>query len=468
VRLRLITTFCLLTYEGLTLAQEPGTRINVREPPPILESVPAGKVTPELLPLTLSDAIDRGLRNNLGVVLGDLGTRRATATRLAELASLLPSLTASVSEASQQINLQSLGFRGFAGVPPIIGPFQVFDARAFLSQAVLDWSALSSWRGSKESVNAATLAARNVRDAVVLAVVNLYLQAVAGGARVDAAAARVATAEAEYKQAANMKSAGVVAGIDVLRAQVQMQSEQQNLIALRNDVERYKLDLSRAIGLPPGQQFSLATQVPFTPAPALELQDALRSAYENRSDYLASEALARAAEWRKRAAESKRLPALYFNGNYGTIGPSMIQNHGTYTAALALQFPIFDSGRIRARIEEADAALEEQRADEASLRGRIDYEVRTALLDLNAAREQVTVAESAQKLAGEQLVQARDRFAAGVANNLEVVQAQQAVATAQENLIRSLYAWNLARAALLRASGMTSRIASDLAGGGKP
>lgn len=440
----------------------------MREQPSLSGSVATGEATPNVLPLTLNEAIERGLRSNLGVITGNLGTRRATASRLRELASLLPSVTGHVTESSQQINLRAMGFSGFPGIPAIVGPFQVFDARAYLTQAIVDFSALSAWRGSREDVNSATLAARNVRDAVVLAVVNLYLQAVSGRARADAAESRVTTAEAAYRQASNMKAAGVVAGIDVLRAQVQLQSEQQSLIAFRNDFERFKLDLARAIGLPPGQQMTLATDVPYTPAPAMELQEALRSAYENRPDYQASAAARRAAEWRKRAAQAQRLPALYFNGNYGTIGPSVLDNHGTFTAALGLQFSLFDAGRIRAGVEEADVALEQQRAEEADLRGRIDYEVRTAMLDLNAAKEQVTVAQSAQKLAAEQLVQARDRFTAGVANNLEVIQAQQAVATAEENFIRSLYAYNLARAALRRAAGMTGSIASDLAGGTTP
>ena len=162
------------------------------------------------------------------------------------------------------------------------------------------------------------------------------------------------------------------------------------------------------------------------------------------------------------------MPALYFNGDYGTIGPSLLDNHGTYTAALGVQIPIFEGGRIRAGIEEAEAVLEQRRAETADLRGRIDYEVRMAFLDLNAARERVTVARSARELAGQQLTQSRDRFAAGVANNLEVVQAQQAVAQAEENYIGALYAFNLAKASLGRATGRAERIVTDYLGVTKP
>jgi outer membrane protein TolC len=402
------------------------------------------------------------------VVSGEFGVRRATAARLTELSNLLPTLTGRVVESSQQVNLKAFGFGNFPGIPSIVGPFQVFDARAALTQAVLDISAVSNWRGSREAVKSAELTSRNVRDSVVLAVVNLYLQAVTGRARIESAESQVATADAAYRQALNMKTAGVVAGIDVLRAQVQLQSEQQRVIALRNEFEREKLDLARAIGLPLGQQFSLTTDVGYGPGPSIALDEALRRSFENRPDYQAALSAQRAAEWQKRAATSSRLPAVYFNGDYGTIGPTVRDNHGTYTAAVGLQFPIFEGGRIRAAIEQADVALAERTAEAADLRGRIDYEVRTSFLNLNAAREQVEVAQSARKLAAEQLVQARDRFAAGVANNLEVVQAQQAVAVAEENFINSLYGYNLSKASIGRSIGMAQNIPSEFLGVSTP
>jgi outer membrane protein TolC len=421
-----------------------------------------------VLALTLADAVTRGLRYNLGVIGGDVAERRAAAARLAQLSTLLPSLTGRVVESSQQINLKAFGFSNFPGIAPIVGPFQVFDARASLSQAVLDLTALSNWRASKEAARSAALASRDARDAVVLAVVNLYLQATTGASRIQSAQARVATADAEYKQAVTMRTAGTVAGIDVLRAQVQLRSEEQRLIAFRNDFDRQKLDVARAVGLPLGQQFTLSSSIGFTDRPLLSLDEALRQASENRPDYQAAVAAERAAEWQRRSAAAERMPTVYFNGDYGTIGPSVRDNHGTYTAAVGLQFPIFEGGRIRAAIEEADANLAERRAETADLRGRIDYDVRTAFLNFNSAREQVRVAEDGSKLAAQQLVQARDRFAAGVANNLEVVQAQQAVALAEENLIDSLYLYNLSRAAIGRSVGRAQEIPSTFLGVATP
>jgi len=208
----------------------------------------------------------------------------------------------------------------------------------------------------------------------------------------------------------------------------------------------------------------LQTDIPSNSTPVPTLEQALTQSRDNRPDYQASLAAERSAEWQRRAAVSSRLPALYFTGDYGTIGPSIKDTHGTYSAALGLQFPIFEGGRIRAAIEQTDTELAERRADTANLRGRIDYQVRTAYLNLNAAREQVDVAEDARKLANQQLVQARDRFAAGVTNNLEVVQAQQAVAAADERFIDSLYIWNVSRAAVGYSIGRAQQIASEFLG----
>ncbi len=427
-------------------------------------SVPSGELVPGTLGLSLADAIRRGLRYNLGVISGDVGVRRAAAARLQQLSSLLPDLNGRVTGSSQQVNLAAYGFSGFPGMRTVVGPFEVFDARAALTQAIVDLRALSGLRAARESARSAEWVARDIQDAVVLAVVNLYLQALTGSARIASSEAQVATAEAEYRQAVNQRQAGVAAGIDVLRAQVQLQNERQGLITLRADLERQKLDLARAIGLPTGQQFSLTTRAPESEVPLPALDQALQQALENRADYRAAESAERSAALQKRAAEFTRAPSLYFSGDYGTIGASLTSNHGTYTAALGLQFPIFEGGRIRAAIEQADALLAQRRAELADTRGRIDYEVRTAFLNFNSARDRVAVARQAQSLATEQLAQARDRFAAGVANNLEVVQAQQAVAVSEENLIASLYAFNLARAAIGRAVGRTQNMAAEFLG----
>lgn len=426
---------------------------------PYLGGITTGVATDTVMPLSLADAINRGLKYNLGLFLGEQGTREAQAARLFARSGLLPTITTSTSDTGEQINLAALGFSGalFPGIPTVIGPFNVFDTRAYLSQTVFSLSALRNFRAADQSLAAARYSYLDARDLVVLSVAGLYLQAVAGRARIDSAEAQYKTAKALYDRAVNMKAAGVVAGIDVLRAQVQMQAQQQLVIYYRNEFEKQKLAIDRAIGLPVGQKIDLTDAMTYTPPPPLALDEALSLAYGNRSDYKSQLASVRAAEASRAAAVAQRYPSVAFNANYGTIGPRPWENHGTFSVAGALNIPIFQAGRVSADILQADAQLENAKATLSDLRNLIDQQVRAALLDLNAAGAQVKVAEEAVGLAQQQLRQSEDRFAAGVATSVEVVQSQEAVATADENYIASLYAYNIAKAALARAVGGAER-----------
>jgi outer membrane protein TolC len=252
----------------------------------------------------------------------------------------------------------------------------------------------------------------------------------------------------------DLKDAGVGAGIDVVRAQVQLQRRRQELIVVENEFEKLKLRLARAIGLPVGQAVTLADKVPYAPAPALALDDALARAYASRSDYQAAAARVEAAEAAFRAAGSERLPTLDLIGNYGTIGSSVGTAHPTFMVGANMSVPVFEGGRLGARKVETDARLQARQSELADYRARVDYDVRAALLDLRAADERVQVAQSTVALTGQELEQARDRFAAGVAGNVEVVQAQEAVAVASAQYIASLYAHNLAKIATAAALGL--------------
>lgn len=433
---------------------------------PFAGGVPVGQVTPNTILLTLADAIARGLKQNLGLFLSGQGIRSAQAARWYALSGLLPNVAASISNTGEQINLKALGFSGFPGIPVIVGPFNVFDARVSATQPVLNISALRNSRAGAENLRAAQFSARDARDVVVLVVAGLYLQAVAGRARIEAVQAQVNTAQTLYQTAVDRKAAGVVAGIDVLRAQVEFQAQRQRLIFYRNEFEKQKLGIARAIGLPLGQQFTLADQVAYTPVPALTLEQALGQAYQNRADYRSAAALVAAAEHSRSAAEAERLPDLAFQGNYGDIGPRPWNSHGTFTAAIALNIPIFPAGRTRADILQADSQLQQRKAELEDLRSGIEQDVRTAFLDLRASGDQVDVARSAVGLAGQQLKQSQDRFAAGVANNVEVVQAQEAVATANDNYISALFSYNLAKATLARALGGAEKTYLQFLGGG--
>ncbi|MEO8660831.1 MAG: TolC family protein [Bryobacteraceae bacterium] len=415
-------------------------------------SVAEGTAGPEIA-LTMQDAIQRGLKANLGLLLTDQQLAASRGARTVALSRLLPDINAGIHETSEQVNLAAFGFSSFPGIPAVVGPFNVLDVRASLSQAILNLRALDAARASSQNMRAAELQYKDARDSVVLLVTAFYLQAQAAESRIDTAQAQVTAAEALFRQAQEFKSAGTVPAIDVLRAQVELQAQRHRLIANQNDFEKQKLKLGRAIGLPDGQTIRMADKMPYSPEPAPAIDDALKAAYQSRMDYQSLEARVRAAEFNRKGTAAQRYPTVNFNGDYGAIGQSPVSNHGTYTAVFSLNVPVFDSGRIRGEVEQADAALRQQKMQLDDLRGRIGYELRSALLDLQAAHDQVEAAASAVSLSKQQVEQARDRFAAGVTNNLEVVQAQEALAGANENHTSSLYAYNIARASLARAMG---------------
>ncbi len=434
---------------------------------PFQGSIPQGKVVPGSIPLTLLDALDRGLKYNLGLYESSQESLAARAQRLRAMSKLLPSIGAGVSESSQQIDLAALGFTPaiFPGVPTVIGPFNVFDVRANMSGPVLDFSAINSLKASTETTNTAVLNYRNARELVVIAVGVAYVQSLSAQARVIAIQAELETAQTLYNLAIDQKKAGVAPSIDVLRAQVEFQSDQQRLVAARNELDKQKLQLARTIGMPTGQEFTLAQDIPYTPAPPLTLEAALDEALRNRPDYASALSAVRAADLRVKAAQTQRWPSLRFDGNYGVIGNYPDQSHGTYTATGSVQVPIFTGGRIRSDIQEAQIALKQRQAEADDLRGRIEYEVRAAFLDLNAAADQVDVSRSTLGLAQETLTEGQDRFRAGVTNNIEVVQAQESVVGANETLISSTLQFNLAKLALARSLGVAERATKEFLGG---
>ena len=434
---------------------------------PYLGGVPPGPAQRGVLSLSLVGAIQRGLRYNLGLLLSDQQTLQARGARIRALSRLLPQISAGTSETSEQINLKALGFPNFPGIPPIIGPFSVFDVRGYVDQPVLDLKDLHQERAERDNVKAAQFTYQNARDLVVLVSANLYLEALAGSSRVGAAQAEVKTAQAVYDRAVDMKKAGMVPGIDVLRSQVELQAEQQRLIFLKNQSQTEKLSLARAIGLPVAQEFRLTSKVPYTPPPPITLDQALSRALATRADYKSLLAQVHAAEALKKAARSEALPSVNFHADYGDIGPSPGNSHGTYTVEANLKIPLFQGGKVRGDEMEANALLQQRESELKDLRNQIQYQVRTAFLDLRSSEDQVRVARSTQILAHEQLREARDRFAAGVVNSLEVVQSQQAVATADENYISSLYSYNVAKASLARALGLAEEAFKQMIGGNK-
>ena len=418
---------------------------------PFNGSVPEGKATSEVLALSFQDALDRGLRNNLGLLIESDNAVAARGLKWKELAGLLPNLNAGIGENAAQNNLAAQGLH-FPNFPSIIGPFAYFDSRVYLTQS-LSLHSLDRVRGAASNQEATRYTYKDARDLVTLAVGNAYLQVLAGAARVETSQAQLQTARALYDRSADQQKAGVTAGIDTLRAQVELQTRRQQLIVVSNDYAKQKLTLARVIGLPPGQEFTLTDKIPYEPLTTLGLEQSLERAYATRSDYQAALLQVRAAEHFRNAATAEYFPSLGVNANYGDLGTTPGNSHGTFQVSGTLNIPIFEGGKVHGDVLQAEATLRQNRQQLADLRSRIDYEVRTALLDLAAAADQVQVASSSVELADQTLIQARDRFAAGVTDNLEVIQAQEAVAAANENYISSLYAHNLGKVALARAIG---------------
>lgn len=431
---------------------------------PLFGSVAEAKPTPGVLALTFRDAIDRALRQNLSALLSEYNTTSARGEKWKQLSDLLPNVSADVQEVAQKQSLEALGLRS-AQFPRVIGPFSYFDVRASGSQRLFDWKAIQKYRSAARSEDVARLNLKDARDLVVLVTGNAYLQAIAGAARAETAQAQVETAKALYDKAGAQQHAGVSPAIDTLRAQVEYQSRRQQLIAASNDFAKQKLVLARVIGLASGQEFALADKAPYDAFPIPDLETTLQRAYSLRSDYKAAQDRLFAAQLERSAAFAGYYPSLNLAADYGEIGPAPGSVLPTFHVFGTLNVPIFQGGKVHGDVLKADASLRAAQAQLSDLRGQIDQDVRNALLDLKSSADQVEVAQSSVNLAEEALTQSRDRFAAGVTDNLEVVQAQEAVATAHESLISSLYQHNLAKVSFARAIGRAEEGVKEYLGG---
>jgi outer membrane protein TolC len=369
-----------------------------------------------------------------------------------------------VRQTEQKLSTAAFGF-DFPGLPRVIGPFGVFDARLTLSTPLFDARAIGGVRAGRALVKAGRADLRDIRETIVLAVGTLYLQAQADAARVASVRAEVATAEALVTLATDQKTAGIVAGIDVLRQQVQLQSTRARLITAENVFEKRKLSLARAIGLPGGQAFTLASQTTFHAAPPLTLDQAVAEASASREDVKAAQARVDAARYTRQAEAAARWPSLHLDADLGTLGRDTSTLDRTYGVAAIVRVPVFEGGETRARVQRAQTELRIREAELADLTGGIRYDVSAALLDVRAADAGVEVADSAKTLSQQELEQARDRFRAGVASTLELVQAQEAVASATEHYIDSLYAHAVAKGTLSRALGQVESRFVALVGG---
>jgi outer membrane protein TolC len=428
----------------------------VDETNPFAGSVPE-KAHAGPMQLSLQDAIALGLKHNLGLLLSRTETRAVRGQRWQELSALLPHVTAAPYIAASKVNIEEAGLGGVTSVfhiPPGVGPFSYFDARANVSQTLFDWKAINAVRAAGQTAKSADYTLLDAHDLVILAVGYAYFQAVADQARIATDEAQVRTAQALFDQATDQVNAGTAADIDATRSKVELQTRQQQLIEAKNDFAIQKITLARVIGLAPGQEVSLTDKSLYQPAENISIDDALKRAYASRSDYRAAISDVRAAELSRKAAAAGYLPSLSFDADYGLGGSHPSDALPVYDVRGTISIPIFTGNRVHGDIQQADARLEQSRERLDNLRAQIEADVRTALLNLQSSAEQVAVARSNIDLADQTLAQSRDRFAAGIADTVEIVQSQEAVASAHEQYISSLYKYSFAKISLVRALGI--------------
>lgn len=431
-------------------------------PPPVVPSPPSaanfqgsvtkGEASAQAINLSLDDAIQRGLQANLGIILSGTQAAGARAERLSQLQSLLPSVDFTAKEAAMQTDLPAQGLR-IPGFPVIIGPFGYTDVRASLTWSLVDVQSLRNYLAARHNFAAAQLSAQDARDMVVLTVGNAYLLVLADQTQMSSVEAQVATAKVSLDQAVANHDAGTAPLLDELRARVDYQSLEQQLIVAQNDLAKDKLALARTIGLPLTQSFNLTDTVPYAPFDQLDADALIKQAKANRKDLAALvEQTAAAAEQRK-AATAARLPAVQADADYGDIGTTLAHSHGTVDATASVTVPIFAEFALRGLAQTAQAQLDTSQAQLNDRNAQIEADVRDALLDIASAQKQVEVAQSSKELAGEALKEAQERYANGVSDNLAVSQAQQSVAQADSQYVTSLYRDNIAKLSLARALG---------------
>jgi outer membrane protein TolC len=418
-----------------------------------LGSIPTGTASKEVLHLTLRDAITMALRYNLGQIESGENAHVARGQRLRAMSALLPQVNAGATENVAQLSAATLGIK-IPQIPAVIGPFSYSTAQASASQSLFNFESIQRFRAARNSEQAAQLTYNDTLDVITLIVGSAYLEVIQAKSRIEAEEAQVKNAQALYDQASDQLQSGTSTKIDVTRSGVQLHTEQYNLSIAQNNFAIAKLNLSRAIGLPLGQAFDLSDQVPYADMNPPTIEDALHTAYKTRSDFRAALNVEKSAQQQLSAARGERYPVLAANGDYGVQGPNPGRLHGAFTFQTGVTVPIFTGGRIKGDITEAEAALRQRKAEAENLRGQIDYDVRTAFLNLHAAQQQVTVAKENVDLANENLSRSQERFAAGVTDSVEVVQAQQALASANDQYISSLYSHNLSKLQLARALGL--------------
>jgi outer membrane protein TolC len=431
---------------------------------PFLGSVPTGTLSDKPIDLSLNDAIARGLHYNLGVIENQAGLRQAQAARLRALSAMIPSVSGLLRQNLDDLNTIVIGLK----IPGIAGPtgqFSYQESYLTFSDTGLNLESMYKYKAAQQVAVAQQLQLDDAGNVVALAVGTAYLQVESSEARVETSNAELASAKELEAQVVNRVDSGLAAEIDGFRSTVQRQTSEQRLIVASANLEKDKLTLARLIGLPTGQEYTTSSKAAYQSWNGGDLPTMLKQARTDRADIKSAQASATATRLGKRAAQMERAPGFSVNGYYGAIGANLNHSDATYSVVATVSVPLFTGGRIRSDIQDASAQLDRRQSEYADLVGRVDYEVRNAFFDLQAADSAVKVAEKNTQLAQRTLDQARDRFLNGVTNNLEIIEAQQDVAAANENYISSLFAHNLAKLTLLRALGSAQKDVNKYLGG---
>ncbi len=421
--------------------------------------LPANAPT-QALRLTLDQAVGLAIKQNPTAQIAVLTAAQSEQDKNIARAELLPQASARISDEAQKVNLQAQfgGKTPFPGFPKTLGPYQIFSAGPSVSAPIFDLTLWQRYRAAQNTMSASKANSLSTREQVILLVVSQYIGTLRAVANVQASQSRVELAQALYDQAADLQKEGVGTGIDTLRANVELQNEKQRLLEAENERETLLYGLSRLLNLDPRQQVELADSLSFFDTPQPEVESSIEAALAERQEWRALASQIKAAEDQKKAAQYSRLPSVRFDGTFAYVGTSGNTTLPTYTYQGSVNLPLFTGGRIHSEIVSADLEirkLEQQRAD---LGNQIALDVKTALLNLQSARNEVQVANLGIQLSKEEVEQAGDRFKAGVANNIEVIQAQDSLSRANDNQIAAVYRFNQARADFARSIGQMGKV----------
>jgi outer membrane protein len=419
---------------------------------------PAGAGSEGVLRLTLDQSVALALKQNTTAQVAVLSAAQSEQEKNIARAALLPQAELGASDAVRRLNLEANFGRRVPGFPEHTGPFQVFNVGPSFGAPLFDLTLWRRYLAARDSAAAARASSLTTREQVILLVVSQYLGTLRTVANVKASESRVDLAQALYDLAADLQKAGVGTGIDTLRANVELQNERQRLIQAQAERETSLYALSRLLNLDPRQKIEPADSLEFFDTPEPEVEASIEQALAARTEWKSLESQIRAAENSRKAASESRLPSLRFDGNWAYQGISSSTGIPTYNYQASVNVPLFTGGRIRAEVVRAELETKKLREQQADLRNQIALDVKTALVNLHSARSEVEVATLGVKLATEEVEQARDRFKAGVANNIEVISAQDSLARANDNQIAALYRFNQARADIARAVGQMEKL----------